>query len=220
MAKLSPGQLYAAARGVGFPPAGAFTLTEIELAESGGDVDAVGDVSLEDSTWGPSVGAPQIRTVKAQTGSGGVRDIDTLQGDITAQDTAAWAISSHGANFGPWSTYRNGAYARFQSTVANAVGSDTSSSTGSNGSPLTLTSGGGPLPTFGPSWLPWNLLSDAGNEALSAAQGSLLSGSRGIVLEVGAALAAVALIGLGAYRLAAPKIKQGAAQAAKVAVAL
>lgn len=214
MANDSAATLYRAAIAAGFPPDKAQTLTQIELAESGGNVRAVGDVGLENSTWGPSYGAPQIRTLKAQTGSGSDRDINFLSGGLAAQDKAAFDISKGGTDFSPWSTYGNGAYQRFASTVSAAVGS---SGAGSGSvQPVKGGGGGGPFPTFGPSWLPWNFPSDAGNAAAGAVSGSVLSGARGIVLEGVAALAALALIGLGAYRLAAPKIHENEAEARRV----
>lgn len=223
--KLSASRLYQAALAAGFGPGQAATMVEIELAESGGDVDAVGDTSLENATWGPSIGAPQIRTLKGQTGSGSDRDIEALTGDIVAQDKAAYDISQHGADFSPWTSFTSGAYATYSSTLSAIAPSG--SSTGST-VPVAGGGAGGPFPVIGPSWLPWNWAADAGNAAsgsVTSAASGVLSGARGIVLEIGGALAGVLLIGLGAYRLAAPQIKaekakatQAAGVAAKVAM--
>jgi len=88
---------------------------------------------------GPSYGAPQIRTLKSQTGTGSDRDINFLSGGLAAQDKAAFDISHGGTDFSPWSTYGSGAYRKFASVVASAVGS---SGTGS-GSTETVGGGGG-----------------------------------------------------------------------------
>ncbi len=213
MANDSAATLYRAAIAAGFPPDKAQTLTQIELAESGGNERAVGDVGLENATWGPSYGVPQIRTLKSQTGTGSDRDINFLSGGLAAQDKAAYDISKGGTDFSPWSTYGNGAYQRFASTVAAAVGS---SGAGSGAVQPVKGGGAGPFPTFGPSWLPWNLPSDAGNAAASQIE----SGARSIVLEAVAVVGGLALIALGAYRLAAPRIKQNEAEARKVAGAV
>lgn len=112
MTTLSPAQLYTLARNAGLSAAAATTATAVALAESGGRSDAVGDVNLQDGTWGPSVGPWQIRTLKAETGTGGPRDITRLTDPATNAASMA-AISSGGSNFGPWSTYNNGAYRQF-----------------------------------------------------------------------------------------------------------
>lgn len=122
MAIQSPRQLYNAALTAGFQPPAALVLTEVEEAESHGDVNAVGDVSLEDARWGPSVGAPQIRTLKQATGSGGMRDISWLTGNLAHQQQAAYAISRSGTNFTPWSTYNDGKYLTYAASVRSSVG--------------------------------------------------------------------------------------------------
>lgn len=98
---------YAAA--AGFTGEALVTIVAIVERESGGNPDAVGDVALEDATWGPSVGLYQIRTLKAETGTGGDRDIAALmpmgKGDPARQSAAAFTISGGGSNFTPWTTY-------------------------------------------------------------------------------------------------------------------
>lgn len=49
-------------RQAGFTGAGLQTAFSISLAESGGRAGAVGDVRLQDATWGPSYGMFQIRS--------------------------------------------------------------------------------------------------------------------------------------------------------------
>jgi hypothetical protein len=117
---LSPGQIYALARNAGLGTSAAVTATAVALAESGGNPDAQGDVSLEDGTWGPSVGLWQIRSLKAEYGKGTPRDASRLTDpQFNAQSMAA--ISGQGANFGAWTTYTNGA---FKSHVADLSPTD------------------------------------------------------------------------------------------------
>lgn len=111
MARLTAAQLYAINRQAGFNPAQAVMMTAIQLGESGGRSDAVGDVALENATWGPSVGTSQIRTLKAQTGTGGLRDVLRLT-DPLANAMAAYSLSGRGTDWSPWSVYNSGAYNR------------------------------------------------------------------------------------------------------------
>jgi len=122
MTRLTPAQVYADLTAAGFSPAAATTLTAISGAESGYDDHAVGDVSLETTTWGPSVGLFQIRTLKGATGSGSTRDIALLQGSDLAQARAAYAISNGGTDFTPWSTWTSGAYQKFLGAASSVSG--------------------------------------------------------------------------------------------------
>lgn len=106
-------QTYALARRAGFDPAGAVIMAAIAAGESGLNPAAVGDVNLQDAKWGPSVGLPQIRTLKADTGTGRTRDIARLTGDPLAQMAAAYEISGHGRDFTPWTVYTQGLYRKF-----------------------------------------------------------------------------------------------------------
>lgn len=98
------------ASAAGFSGDALVTIVAIAGRESGYNESAIGDVGIEDATWGPSVGLYQIRTLKAQTGTGGDRDVNALMpgghGDPRRQSIAAWAISANGTNFVPWSTYK------------------------------------------------------------------------------------------------------------------
>lgn len=131
MARLTMAQAYTLARQAGFDPAAATIMAAIDMAESGLNTDAVGDVGLQNSTWGPSVGLAQIRSLKAQTGTGKVRDVTTLK-DPAANMAAAYAISSHGKDFTPWTTYTSGKYRSFlgQASTAAAGSAGTITNTG------------------------------------------------------------------------------------------
>lgn len=118
MARVSPIMIYHALLDAGFGPAQALIMVAIAGAETGGSFNdtVLGDVSLENNTWGPSVGVFQIRTLKQQTGRGTDRDIAALQGNLSAQAKAAYHISSSGRDFTPWSTYTSGKYQQYYSS--------------------------------------------------------------------------------------------------------
>ena len=70
-----------------------------------------------------------------------------------------------------------------------------------------------PFPTLGPDWLPWNLPSDAGNQAAQGAT-QLLGGGRAIVLQILAAAAGAGLVVVGLVLLAKPGLDSYTAKAA------
>lgn len=125
MTKRSPEQVYALLRQAGFGPEAATTMTAIAGGESGWDDANLGDVSLQNATWGPSYGLFQIRTQKAATGTGGNRDQLWLAASDLNQAKAAYAISSGGTDFSPWTVFNTGKYQQFKSqaiAAAKAVG--------------------------------------------------------------------------------------------------
>jgi hypothetical protein len=90
----------------------------IAIRESRLKTDAIGDVSLQTATWGPSVGLTQIRSLVAQFGTGGQRDqVANLDPAIHMQH--AWEISAGGTNFKPWST--NAGWEQHREEVENAL---------------------------------------------------------------------------------------------------
>jgi len=218
VAKRTPQEVYADLVAEGASPAAAEVLTEISGAESGFDDAILGDTRLEDSTWGPSVGLFQIRTLKSETGTGGDRDISALAGNDLAQAAAAVTISGAGTNFTPWSTYSTGRYQDFASQVSAAIGTPAPGG-GPQVTPVgtPATPVGGPLPTWGPSWLPWNWPSDAGNAVVDTAAQSLWNSVRTVVLEGLFAVFGVALVVAGAKSLAQPAIDKGKERAAAAA---
>jgi len=128
MTTLTVSQVYALARGAGLDPTHAVIATAIAMSESGLRTDAVGDVGLEDATWGPSVGLWQIRSVKAQNGTGQARDASRLT-DPTFNAASMATISGIGANFKPWSTYTSGAYLKNIPSVSGGTGVSTGTAT-------------------------------------------------------------------------------------------
>lgn len=186
MATKTPAQVYADLRAAGASDSAARILTEIAGAESGFNDSANGDVGLESTTWGPSFGLFQIRTLKGATGSGTARDISALAGDDQAQAAAALAISKDGTDFSPWTTYTNGAYQQFKTRVNAAIASITgapadpgSASTSSSTSPALFG-----LPTVG----------------------STLDGVRDIAITGLVAVLGIGLLGLGVAHFAAPAV--------------
>ncbi len=95
---LGQAELVALARRIGFrdPDLAA----AVALAESGGNALAVGD-------FGRSFGLWQVHTpAHPEYTAGGLMDPDY-------NARAAFAISKQGADWGPWTTFRNGDYKRF-----------------------------------------------------------------------------------------------------------
>lgn len=216
MAKLTAAQIYGQLRAAGYTMPAAIVQTAIDLAESGGDDRSLGDVGLEDSTWGPSYGYGQVRTLKGQTGTGQNRDINWLAASDANQAKAQYQISHGGQDFTPWTTFTSGKYQQFMGqaqAAAAAYGDGTLQPVAS-----------GPFPTLpGPWWLPWNLPSTAGN----AAVGNTLSGVRHVTVEGLFVVLGLGLLGVGVAVALRPTIKRTAGevehkagQAAKVAAVL
>jgi hypothetical protein len=178
VAKRLPQDVYQTLIDAGWPAQAAVTLTAIAGAESGYDDTNLGDVNLENTTWGPSYGLFQIRTLKSATGTGADRDISRLAAGDDQQAAAAWDISRGGTDFSPWSTYTSGAYQRF---LPDAQAAATTPRAG--------------LAGVIPDWAnPASWVSD------------LVSGGRDVGLQVLAVGAGVILVGAGLYVLARPKV--------------
>lgn len=123
----------AAAYNAGFRGDALATAVAIAGAESTWKPGAVGDTSLANSKWGPSVGMWQVRTLNnpgAYSGADALRNQSTIGGSSNANiqnnANAAFALSNGGTNFQPWSTFTSGAYQQDQYSfeakrAANAV---------------------------------------------------------------------------------------------------
>ena len=85
-------------------------------------------VALEDATWGPSVGLWQIRSLRAERGTGKVRDVTRLKRPAFNARSMA-SISGKGKNFSPWSTYTSGAYKKHLAEASAISGVVVSSDT-------------------------------------------------------------------------------------------
>jgi hypothetical protein len=133
MARLTFPQAYGYARQAGFDPASAIIAVSIGMAESGLVTDSRGDVSLQGSYWGPSIGVMQIRSVKSETGTGKDRDISRLD-DPLQNFISAYNISSKGKDFSPWTTYKNGKFRDFLGQANIAAGSSAGATPATNAS--------------------------------------------------------------------------------------
>jgi len=109
---LSAPEIAQIAYNAGFRGSALTTAIAVSLAESGGNASAMGDIGLQDATWGPSVGLFQVRSINKQRGTGGVRD-QYVNSDPATNAMAAYKISGGGSNFGAWTTYTKGMYKQF-----------------------------------------------------------------------------------------------------------
>lgn len=185
MATLSPDQVYALLIQAGFTPAAATTMTAISGAESGWNDKDLGDTTIETSTWGPSYGLFQIRTQKPDTGSGGNRDVQWLAASDLNQAKAAYAISSGGTDFSPWTTYTSGKYQSFLSQATAAAKSGASLVTNGVGSVASTAAG-----VVG-DWV-----------------APLIDGAKGIFFTAGFAALGVGLLIGGAFLFVRPQVKK------------
>lgn len=173
---MTPAQIAAVCAQAGFRGDALVTIVAIAHAESTDYSDNIGDVGLETSTWGPSVGLFQVRTYQPAYLARHYdqwRDRSKLDGNPLYQAQAAYAISSGGTNFHPWTTYTDGAYLAYIGEAQAAVGQI------------------GSTPTVAPT-------SDAGKgNAGSSAWGALVGGL-GAVPGIGAPIAGAAALAGGA----------------------
>lgn len=110
MAGLTAAQIRQYAAGAGFTGPALDTATAIALAESGGNPGAIGDQGTSYGLWQIHLPAHPGVSVGQAT-------------DPASAAKLAYSISSGGSNFGPWSTYTNGAYKAQLSGVTTAVNS-------------------------------------------------------------------------------------------------
>lgn len=108
---------------VGFKNESLLKATAIAIAESNLSPLAVGDVSLQNEKWGPSIGLFQIRSLKnpgAYSYPDNLRDASKLY-DARFNAQAAFAISKNGTDFNPWSTYTQNNYKAYINKVTTAI---------------------------------------------------------------------------------------------------
>ena len=88
------------------------TAYAISIAESGGRSNAKGDVHLQDSKWGPSIGLFQIRSLKDwKKYNDPYRDASRLY-DPRYNAEAAFKKSNQGKSFKAWTTYTSGSFVK------------------------------------------------------------------------------------------------------------
>ena len=113
-------ELVAAARRAGFWGENLLTFVATVFGESGADPDNIGDESLVTTVWGPSVGLAQIRSLWADRGTGRTRDAERLD-EVDFNLRSAFAISSGGTNFTPWTVFTSGDYRKYLKRAAAAI---------------------------------------------------------------------------------------------------
>jgi hypothetical protein len=225
-------EAYAALRRQGASVATATLLTAIGGAESGWNLNAVGDVNLETTKWGPSYGIWQIRTLKAETGKGTPRDISRLRTGIDAQAAAAVAIKrSQGLK--AWSTYTSGAYAGYlgeAKTVANRTNTTAAAAPtttragvdpGPNATSVGLFPGGGLDPLNWPGAIAGSILGGAAGVAGGAAAGvaqGLWSQIQPFAITSLFALGGIALVVIGLQVAAKPATDAATKDAGNIAM--
>lgn len=186
--RLSASQIYQLAVGAGFSGASAVTATAVALAESSGAPDAVGDRNL--TTVGEqSTGLWQINYRPGRDAGNPVRD-PRVNLDPAANARNAYAISGHGSNFKPWSTYTNGAYRQHLPAALAAAGGASSSSAGS---------GSGSTGSAGPDLNPFNV---SGGGLLGAIFNKTIEGAAHLILPTIFVLGGVVLVVGGVYKAA------------------
>lgn len=115
---LTQEEIYDLARSVGFNHRNARIASAIALCESpaskndkpASNFNAIGDLDLVDDTWGPSYGGFQIRSLKAQAGTGSFRDPERLDDLVPRFNVRAARSIKLNSGWRAWSTYKNGAY--------------------------------------------------------------------------------------------------------------
>ncbi|HEY4021948.1 MAG TPA: hypothetical protein VGM75_24905 [Pseudonocardiaceae bacterium] len=134
MPQLTDQQVAQYAYDAGFRGNALTTATAVALAESHGDSSQVGDVGLQNGTWGPSVGLWQIRSLNPGHGTATeqAQRNQTANLDPATNAQNAYSISRQGTNFNPWSTYTGGAYQQFTVRAGTAAGQVNTGTQGSN----------------------------------------------------------------------------------------
>lgn len=96
------------------------TATAVSMAESGGSPSAQGDITLMTAQWDWSAGLWQIRGLRAERGTGALRDSVANQA-ATKNAAAMYTISNGCTDWTPWTTYNIGVYQQFMGVAQNAV---------------------------------------------------------------------------------------------------
>ena len=108
------------ASAAGFTGEALVTAVAVAKGESGLNPAAMGDTTITDATWGPSVGLMQIRSFNKDKGTGATRD-QMANLDPATNMRAAFAVSGGGKNFKPWTIYKTGAYKQYLDEARAAV---------------------------------------------------------------------------------------------------
>lgn len=117
MSRLTQTQVRDLALSVGFTAADARIISAIAMCEapytsagkSYSDFDLVGDQALANDTWGYSYGGLQVRSLRADAGTGRTRDAERLA-EPTFNLRSSLTIRNAAGGFTPWSTFVTGQY--------------------------------------------------------------------------------------------------------------
>lgn len=114
MAQLTDQQIAQFAAGAGFTGPDLDTAIAVAIAESGGNDANIGDVGLQNATFGPSVGLWQIRSVNPGYGNAFDQAHRNQAGNMDPATNAAnaYAIQQH-YGWNQWSTYTGGQYRQY-----------------------------------------------------------------------------------------------------------
>lgn len=231
MPSLTDAQIAGYAAGAGWTGSDLVTAVAVALAEHRGHVDttARGDVALQTATWGPSVGVWQIRSLKAQKGTGAVRD------ELANLDPATNASHAHqiwgSSGWRAWSTYNDGLYLLYKGRAATAVGqSSTAPSSAGSGPDSGVTTVSFTPAEFDPSnpldWLklPGGIVGALQTIATGAVKTAHWLSNRHNVVRVAQVLIGGTAVVTGLYIVARPAVQpvveqaqQATAKAVKVA---
>jgi hypothetical protein len=125
-----PHEVHALARQAGLDHESAVVATAVAWPESGlnpakeGDLTRVGEPTADGRRWGPSIGLWMVRSILEDRGTGSARDPEALH-DPVHNARAMAEISHTGADFTPWTDFRNGAYVHYLARVREAVSMET-----------------------------------------------------------------------------------------------
>lgn len=122
------------------------TAFAVSMAESQGNPNARGDIKLQDSTYGPSIGLFQIRSLKDWKKYNNPNRDGSRLSNPNYNIQAAWNISHGGKNWAPWSTYTGGEYVKYLDDAARAAKADGFGTGGPSSQGMSLNAGYGHAP--------------------------------------------------------------------------
>lgn len=114
MGRLSTDQIVNVARNAGFSGDDLVTAVSIALAESGGNPKALGDIGIGQGSFG-------LWQINSYYHPEYGPDFTVLYDPQTNANAAYSVYSLAGFNFKPWSTFKNGAYAKYVSPVQGVL---------------------------------------------------------------------------------------------------
>lgn len=114
MGKLTTDQIANVARNAGFTGSALETAVSVALAESGGNPKALGDIGIGEGSFG-------LWQINSHYHPEYGPDFTVLYDPQTNANAAYDVYSKSGYNFKPWSTFNNGSYAKYLSSVQDVL---------------------------------------------------------------------------------------------------